>query len=1351
MLATNRVVVCPKQIRAGCVLFNDFCFASKATSVTMSLIDTEFPVSALLPKKETGVTSFLAKYPEYDGRGITIAILDSGIDPGAPGLQVTSTGEKKLVEVYDCSGAGDVDISSVVKAKDGQIVGLTGRTLKIPNTWKNPSGNYHIGLKNAYELYTSSVRERIAKEKKEKNWDPAHKLAVADATRKCREFEKEHPQETNMKPFDKMISDDLEAQVDVLTEADKKYVSQGPTYDCVVFNDGDVWRACIDTSCSGDLASCKVVGEYSKTYDYSQLTPSDQFNYAINVWDDGKILEIVGMCSSHGTHVAAIAAANFPDEPEKNGVAPGAQVISLCIGDLRLSSMETGTAMTRAMIRVMQNNKRKIHVMNMSYGEHPHYSTSGRVIDMINDVIDKYGPVWVCSAGNEGPALSTISTPPNVNANTLIGFDFVSTGVGAYVSPEMMVAEYSLRQKLPGTSTTWTSRGPTPTGDPGVNVCAPGAAITSVPQFMLRNCMLMNGTSMASPHVCGVVALLLSGMMQRNLPYTPYSVKRALENSAQFIDSQDKFGQGEGLVQVDKAFDHLATYHNQPERDVRFHLTCGNQMMRGIYLRDAFRDKPEDVVVKVDPVFFKSSDLESYPAKTNFNMNLILTCDKPWVSHPSHLCLMNMSRTISIRIDPTSLPTGVHTTSVKAYDSSCIEKGPVFRILITLVQPHVFSANQEKKELAFNDVVFKPSQMQRHYILVPENATWAVIKLLANDRCNVRLHTLQLRPRKTSKSNQYHKSIQLNPNIESVHSLAVKGGIIMEVVVAKFWTDMTESTLHYSIAFHGIKPDRFDVIMQATQGILTMDLYSGPMSEELAPSASLRSVVSVCKPIDAKVGVLSPDRDMIPDGRQIYELQLSYTFQIKHETDVTICCPFLSHLLYESEYESQLWMLFSSSKKYICSGDAYSDSASAIKLDKGEYTLRMHVRHERKDLLEKLNDKPMLVSQKLSSVLTLDIFGTEQAALTGGRQLTGHVLHKNQILPIYIAPITNDKKDRITKAASLGQYLSGSISYAKDELGKKACVYPLRYILPEVSKSSSSNKSSSAEKDARNGVSSVTLGPVSSTSINGTSEPSTSSPSKDSKDKSKMKGEDYNEALQDFKISILEKLERGEHADALYEELRAANPQKLSIAMAMLKNLKSSWEKSPYPILGDLSPPCGDPALLNRVLTLVSHIIEQADQNAVLAYYGTKVDLNADAAKVKSHFDQLKTAIVEAYVAKGIVLCCQYLLISESEKDSKEPKDKAASLVEIDCVRRELFKFVDQKDSSIQIFLMWHAALHGFVGRLIRMILNCSNEKPSKELDRALVAALRSNNWDYWANHIEESSHVRSPLSYRLF
>ena len=64
---------------------------------------------------------------------------------------------------------------------------------------------------------------------------------------------------------------------------------------------------------------------------------------------------------------------------------------------------------------------------------------------------------------------------------------------------------------------------------------------------------------------------------------------------------------------------------------------------------------------------------------------------------------------------------------------------------------------------------------------------------------------------------------------------------------------------------------------------------------------------------------------------------------------------------------------------------------------------------------------------------------------------------------------------------------------------------------------------------------------------------------------------------------------------------------------------------------------------------------------------------------------------------------------------------------------------------------MWHAALHGHTGRLLKIMTTCLNEKPSKELERAFVAALRANRWDHWANHIEDSTHVRYPHAYRLF
>jgi tripeptidyl-peptidase-2 len=130
----------------------------------------------------------------------------------------------------------------------------------------------------------------------------------------------------------------------------------------------------------------------------------------------------------------------------------------------------------------------------------------------------------------------------------------------------MMQAEYALVDAVPERPYTWSSRGPAYDGDKGVTIYAPGAAITSVPEYLLQNSQLMNGTSMSSPNACGNIALMMSALKAEGIKYTPYRIHKSLLNTAKDIKDEMMVG----FLQIDKAFTFFKKHLNAVDQDIFF-------------------------------------------------------------------------------------------------------------------------------------------------------------------------------------------------------------------------------------------------------------------------------------------------------------------------------------------------------------------------------------------------------------------------------------------------------------------------------------------------------------------------------------------------------------------------------------------------------------------------------------------------------------------------------------------------------------------------------------------------------------------------------------------------------------
>ncbi|MEM7028105.1 MAG: S8 family serine peptidase [Chloroflexota bacterium] len=206
--------------------------------------------------------------------------------------------------------------------------------------------------------------------------------------------------------------------------------------------------------------------------------------------------------NGHGTHTTGTALGE-----NGIGVAPGATWIGVKVFDA------SGTGQEKWILDGFQwllapNGDPSLapDIVNNSWGTD--LSTDEAYTESVQHLLDA-GIIPLFANGNSGPQAGTVGSPASLD---------ISFGVGA-LDQNSTVANFS-------------SRGPSPWGKIKPDVSAPGVAVrSSLPGGIYG---LSNGTSMATPHVSGIVAL----MLQADPTLTYEEVGDLLKQSATPLSTQ---------------------------------------------------------------------------------------------------------------------------------------------------------------------------------------------------------------------------------------------------------------------------------------------------------------------------------------------------------------------------------------------------------------------------------------------------------------------------------------------------------------------------------------------------------------------------------------------------------------------------------------------------------------------------------------------------------------------------------------------------------------------------------------------------------------------------------------------
>ena len=232
--------------------------------------------------------------------------------------------------------------------------------------------------------------------------------------------------------------------------------------------------------------------------------------------------------NGHGTHVASTAAGN--------GAASGGLYVGVVPeADLYIAKVlaaDGSGMMSDVMAGIEWAVNQGVHVAGLSLGSNGPCDGTDALSATCDAAVER-GVVICVAAGNSGPARSSVGSPGCARQVITVGASDDGDQVASF-----------------------SSRGPTSDGRvkpdlcfPGVDIVAARAAGTAMGQVVDEHYTGASGTSMATPHAVGAVALLL----QANPSLTPREVKELLMRTARNIGYEAN-AQGAGRADVYQAY-----------------------------------------------------------------------------------------------------------------------------------------------------------------------------------------------------------------------------------------------------------------------------------------------------------------------------------------------------------------------------------------------------------------------------------------------------------------------------------------------------------------------------------------------------------------------------------------------------------------------------------------------------------------------------------------------------------------------------------------------------------------------------------------------------------------------------